>query len=120
VVLDLDPTDPGVAGPDGAGGLAALAGARGVQLAATFTVTTPRGGTHLYYRTPPGVRLRNTAGTLAPHVDTRAEGGYVVAPGTVLPGGGYELVDDTDPPELPAWVGPGPHRTAVSGPLSAD
>ena len=103
VVLDLDPAD--TAGrPDGAGGLAALTAARGVQLAATFTVTTPRGGTHLYYRTPPGVRLRNTAGTLAPHVDTRAEGGYVVAPGTVLPGGGYELVDDTDPPELPAWL----------------
>jgi len=106
VVLDLDPADPadGAGGPDGASGLAALTAARGVQLAATFTVATPRGGTHLYYRTPPGVRLRNTAGTLAPHVDTRAHGGYVVAPGTVLPGGGYELVDDTDPPELPAWL----------------
>ena len=102
VVLDLDPAGPGA--PDGAGGLAALAAARGVQLAPTFTVATPRGGAHLYYRTPPGVRLRNTAGTLAPHVDTRADGGYVVAPGTILPNGGYELVDDTDPPELPAWL----------------
>jgi len=103
VVLDLDPaTDAG--GPDGAGALAALAAARGVQLAPTFTVATPRGGTHLYYAAPPGVQLRNTAGTLAPHVDTRANGGYVVAPGTVLPNGGYELVDDTDPPELPAWL----------------
>ena len=102
VVLDLDPAGSGA--PDGAGGLAALAAARGVQLAPTFTVATPRGGTHLYYRTPPGVRLRNTAGTLAPRVDTRADGGYVVAPGTILPNGGYELVDDTDPPELPAWL----------------
>jgi len=103
VVLDLDPaTDAG--GPDGAGALAALAAARGVQLAPTFTVATPRGGTHLYYAAPPGVQLRNTAGTLAPHVDTRANGGYVVAPGTVLPNGGYELVDDTDPAELPAWL----------------
>jgi hypothetical protein len=50
------------------------------------------------------VRLRNTAGTLAPRVDTRAGGGYVVAPGTVLPNGGYELVDDTDPLELPGWL----------------
>ena len=58
----------------------------------------------MYYRTPPGVRLRNTAGTLAPRIDTRADGGYVVAPGTVLPNGGYELVDDTDPPELPGWL----------------
>jgi hypothetical protein len=102
VVLDLDPADAG--GPDGAAGLAALAQARGVALGATFTVATPRGGTHLYYRTPPGVRLRNTAGTLAPRVDTRAEGGYVVAPGTTLAGGGYELLDDTDPPQLPAWL----------------
>ncbi len=103
VVLDLDPaaTDDG---PDGAAGLTTLAAARGVALAPTFTVATPRGGTHLYYRSPPGVRLRNTAGTLAPRVDTRAEGGYVVGPGTVLPGGGYELVDDTDPVELPAWL----------------
>ncbi len=60
VVLDLDPA-PDAGGPDGASGLAALTAARGVQLAATFTVTTPRGGTHLYYRTPSGVRLRNTA-----------------------------------------------------------
>jgi hypothetical protein len=59
VVLDLDPADAG--GLDGAARLAALTAARGVQLAATFTVTTPRGGTHLYYRTPSGVRLRNTA-----------------------------------------------------------
>jgi len=104
VVLDLDPAPEPTDGPDGAAGLAALATERGVTLAATWTVTTPRGGTHLYYRTPPGVRLRNTASTLAPHVDTRAEGGYVVAPGTLLPNGGYELTDDTDPPELPAWL----------------
>jgi hypothetical protein len=103
VVIDLDPA-PADAGPDGAGALGALAQVRGVALAATFTVATPRGGTHLYYRSPPGVQLRNSAGTLAPHLDTRAEGGYVVAPGTALPNGAYELVDDTDPPELPAWL----------------
>ncbi len=103
VVLDLDPALEET-GPDGAAGLAALAAARGVALAPTFTVATPRGGTHLYYRTPPGVGLRNTASTLAPQLDTRAQGGYVVGPGTVLPNGGYELVDDTDPPELPAWL----------------
>ncbi|HEX2301110.1 MAG TPA: bifunctional DNA primase/polymerase, partial [Pseudonocardiaceae bacterium] len=101
VVLDLD-TDPD--GPDGAQVLAELATARGVALPATYTVTTPSDGTHLYYRCPPGVRLRNTAGHLGSHLDTRAHGGYVVAPGSVLPSGGYELTDDTDPPDLPAWV----------------
>lgn len=109
VVLDLDPAPNNRPGPDGSGldgatSLAALAADRGVELAATFTVTTPRDGQHLYYRTPAGVALRNTAGTLAPSIDTRAAGGYVVAPGTALPNGGYELADDTDPPELPGWL----------------
>ena len=102
-VLDLDPA-PDTGGPDGAAGLAALAAARGMPLAATFTVATPSGGTHRYYRTPPGVRLRNTAGALAPRIDTRAEGGYVVGPGSLRPEGAWELLDDTDPAELPAWL----------------
>jgi hypothetical protein len=37
-------------------------------------------------------------------VDTRAGGGYVVGPGSVRPDGGYELTDDTEPAELPAWL----------------
>lgn len=101
VVIDLD---TGTDGPDGAAGLAALAAERGGPLPSTYTVTTPSGGRHLYYTTPPGVRLRNTAGQLAPHVDTRAEGGYVVGPGSILPACGYELADDTDPAPLPAWL----------------
>ena len=89
---------------DGAEALAALAAERGVELPATYTVTTPSGGRHLYFTLPPGVRLRNTAGHLAPRIDTRSGGGYVVAPGSTLPEGGYELEDDTDPAPLPAWL----------------
>jgi hypothetical protein len=103
VVVDLDPAKAS-GEPDGATGLAELAHTRGVTLPPTYTVTTPRGGTHLYFRTPPGVRLRNTEGHLAPHIDTRAGGGYVTAPGSLRPDGGYELHDDTDPAELPAWL----------------
>lgn len=102
LVIDLDTTDNGE--PDGAAGFAALATDRGVTVPDTWTVTTPSGGWHLYFTTPPGVRLRNTAGTLAPRIDTRAHGGYVVAPGSLLPNGGYELTDDTPPVELPAWI----------------
>lgn len=102
VVVDLDPAKtPGQ--PDGAAALTALAQARGVPLPVTYTVGTPR-GTQLYFTTPPGVHLRNTAGTLAPAIDTRAHGGYVVAPGSTRPDGGYELLDDTDPLPLPAWL----------------
>ncbi len=37
-------------------------------------------------------------------IDTRAPGGYVIAPGCPLLPGGYELVDDRDPVELPSWL----------------
>lgn len=103
VVVDLDPAKT-QDGADGAAGLAALAEDRSVTVPPTYTVTTPRGGTHLYYRCPPGVRLRNTQSHPAPHVDTRARGGYVVGPGSVRADGGYELTDDTAPADLPAWL----------------
>ncbi|MEU3272539.1 bifunctional DNA primase/polymerase [Saccharomonospora sp. NPDC006951] len=104
LVLDLDTAKDGATDPDGTVGIARVAEERGVPLPETYTVATPSGGRHLYFALPAGVELRNTAGQLAPHVDTRAGGGYVVAPGSVLPEGGYELVDDRDPVELPAWL----------------
>ncbi|MDI5980107.1 bifunctional DNA primase/polymerase [Amycolatopsis magusensis] len=104
VVIDLDLPKPGDTGPDGATALAALAAERGGALPETWTVDTPSGGRHLYYRCPAGVRLRNTGGTLASCVDTRAWGGYVVAPGSVTDQGSYTLHDDRDPVDLPAWL----------------
>jgi len=47
----------------------------------TPTVTTPQGGSHLYFRYPDS-DLRNNARAL-PGIDLRAEGGYVVAPPSV-------------------------------------
>ncbi|MEU0512599.1 bifunctional DNA primase/polymerase [Amycolatopsis sp. NPDC006125] len=104
VVVDLDMPKAGESGPDGAAALAALAEQRGGPLPDTFTVTTPSGGRHLYFQAPPGVRLRNSQGQLCPRVDTRAGGGYVVGPGSVTEQGGYELADERDPVELPAWL----------------
>lgn len=46
--------------------------------------STPRGGTHFWFRQPAGADLRNTASTIAPGVDTRANGGYVLAPPSVI------------------------------------
>ncbi|QWF80462.1 bifunctional DNA primase/polymerase [Amycolatopsis sp. CA-230715] len=104
VVVDCDMPKHGETGPDGATALAALAEERGGPLPDTYTVTTPSGGTHRYYRAPAGTRLRNTQGVISPLVDTRAGGGYVVAPGSVTDEGAYELTDDTDPVELPGWL----------------
>jgi len=39
---------------------------------------TPRGGYHFWFRADPGTSFRNTAGHLAPKVDTRGDGGYVL------------------------------------------
>jgi hypothetical protein len=104
VVIDLDQPKDGAPSPDGETALADLAARRGAPIPATYTVTTPHGGKHLYFRSPAGVRLRSTQKKLAATVDTRAWGGYVVAPGTSLADGGYELIDDTDPVELPGWL----------------
>jgi Bifunctional DNA primase/polymerase, N-terminal/Primase C terminal 1 (PriCT-1) len=54
-------------------------------LPATPEVTTSR-GRHLYLR-PGAALLRNTAGKIAPGIDTRADGGYVLAPPSVHPSG---------------------------------
>ncbi|MEU4828729.1 bifunctional DNA primase/polymerase [Actinomadura sp. NPDC023710] len=78
----------------------------------TFTVITRRGGTHLYFTPPPGAELRNTSGRHTTGVgwliDTRACGGYVVAPGSFvdLPDGAgpYRIVNDVPPAPLPAWL----------------
>lgn len=105
VVVDLDTRKDGTDGPTGLDTLTDLATAHRATIEATYTVTTGRGGTHLYYRHPEaGPALRNTAGTLGPMVDTRAQGGYVVAAGSAVAGRPYTVDLDTDPAPLPAWL----------------
>jgi hypothetical protein len=70
---------------------------------ATFTVATP-GGRHLYFAAPPGLRLGNTAGRLGWCIDTRASGGYVVAPGSIVAGHTYAVIDPAGPVPLPRWL----------------
>lgn len=110
VVVDLDVPKPGdKSAPDPWG--PATHGvevfdtiAAGQDLPATWTVATPTGGWHRYYRPPAGVELRNTAGRLGWKIDTRAHGGFVVAAGSIVDGRPYRLHDDTPPAELPAWL----------------
>jgi len=104
LVVDLDPAKDNQ--PSGAETLADIERQHGRRLPATWTVATPRGGRHLYYRRPLSARLGNTAGRLGPGIDTRAVGGYVVAPPTITKGpdgGEYWLVDDHPPAVLPHW-----------------
>ena len=69
----------------------------------TWTVATPSGGEHRYYRQPDGPRLRSTASRVGPGIDTRAWGGYVVAAPTRLPAGSYVVTEPTDVVPLPPW-----------------
>lgn len=111
-VLDLDQPKPDQAAPaqwtghrDGWHVLGTLMRRAHMSLPATFTVQTGRGGTHLYFRHPTsGPQLRNTAGKLGWLIDTRAHGGYVVAPGSTVNGRGYRIVCELTPAELPAWL----------------
>jgi putative DNA primase/helicase len=50
------------------------------RLPPTLTHGTPRGGEHLTFCDPPEVEIRNSQGRLAPGVDVRGTGGYVVVP----------------------------------------
>ncbi|MEV0290667.1 bifunctional DNA primase/polymerase [Kribbella sp. NPDC050820] len=70
----------------------------------TWTVTTPSGGRHLYYRQPDGTELGNTAGRLGWKIDTRGHGGYVVGAGSVLGGQRYRADVIRRPATLPDWV----------------
>jgi hypothetical protein len=51
-----------------------------------IVVRTPSGGAHFYFSMPFG-GLKTTASTLAPGIDTRGSGGYVIGVGSVLPNG---------------------------------
>lgn len=74
----------------------------------TLTVRTYSGGLHLYYQAPEGVELRITEGDkgrgLGWKIDTRAWGGYVLAPGSIVDGRAYEIYADVPVAPLPAWL----------------
>ncbi|MFE1272507.1 bifunctional DNA primase/polymerase [Streptomyces sp. NPDC058757] len=76
----------------------------------TLRVRTPSGGLHIWYRATDGRRWQSSAGSgknraLAWQVDIRAEGGYIVAPGTRTDAGVYTPVGTPRiPAPLPAWL----------------
>lgn len=96
-VVDLD-IDRATGEAVGEGSLGRLGLAR---LLAGPRVRTPSGGTHLYFRWP-GEGFGNTAGRIGARIDTRGEGGYVIAAGSAGPAGAYEAEGAWwEPPELP-------------------
>jgi Bifunctional DNA primase/polymerase, N-terminal len=80
-VLDVD-----VGAENGYATLRTLLAQRGASdLPRTFTVKTPSGGLHIYWRYPVAIEVKNSARKLlGPGLDTRGWHGQVVAPTTRL------------------------------------
>jgi len=68
----------------------------------TVCVQTGGGGWHFYFTAPTDLEVRNTAGLLSPHVDTRGEGGQVVFVGSLHPetGAYYQWAQGHSPAEV--------------------
>jgi hypothetical protein len=82
--------------------------------------SVPSGGTHLYFRAP-AAAIANSASRLGPLIDVRAQGGYVLGPGSRVGGCFYARVNAAIPALLPAWIARAlsqPPLRAMSSPLA--
>lgn len=92
------------------------------ELAAGAMSLTAGGGRHYLFRQPERRGWRNTSSALAERVDTRADGGYIVVPPSMLRGGksyrwieGFLDVAPSSLPEPPAWLAVELDRLATRG-----
>lgn len=135
VVLDLDrkPKPPAPAAHDvpspvgdGLEALDALTIAAGAAWPTTLTVATSSGGRHLYFRTPAELEVPSDAtGRVGHQIDVRAQGGYVLAPGTTITtppentAGTYSRISaTTEIAELPDWLRPRVTPPAAPAPVA--
>jgi hypothetical protein len=76
----------------------------------TFAVQTRSGGCHLYFTAPPGITIKSSASKIAPNIDIRSAGGYVVGPTSWVdadnkgPAGWYRVIDQSTAAPLPEWL----------------
>jgi hypothetical protein len=103
-VMETDTHDGGHA-HDGEASLAALVAANG-ELPATLMARSPSGSVHYYFAWPDdgGTEIKNTASKIGPGIDTRGEGGMVIAPPSNRGTGCYEWRNDLPVAPAPAWL----------------
>lgn len=96
--VDLD-------GKEGIENFAKFCGSHGYT-PTTTTQRTPSGGKHHLFSMPEGVSIPNSASKLAPKIDVRGDGGYiVVCPSQRADGKPYAWEAGTPPPaQAPAWL----------------
>jgi hypothetical protein len=77
----------------------------------TLTVSTPSGGLHLYFnynsKNPEDAEkikqyLRNKTGFRGKGIDIRSEGGYIVAPPSVVSKKPYKIINNTAVVDIPS------------------
>ncbi|MGW1890400.1 bifunctional DNA primase/polymerase [Streptomyces sp. NPDC002004] len=120
--IDLDTKS----GTDSSAALRELALRHLFTIPDTVVVTTPSGGRHLWLSGPPDVVVPNSAGRLAPGIDVRGAGGYLVGPGSRTEHGVYGTVPGTAhlppapcPPALLRLLAP-PPRAHHPAPVAHD
>ena len=78
----------------------------GRELQSAFIVKTPGEGFHIYYRYIKGIR--NSTSGLARGIDVRAEGGYVLAPPSIIDGKPYRIIkgslEEALKTDSPEWL----------------
>lgn len=120
--IDLDTK----AGTDSSTALRELALRHLFTIPDTVVVLTPSGGRHLWLTGPPDVVVPNSASRLAPGIDIRGAGGYLVGPGSRTDHGVYATAPGTAhlppapcPPELLRLLLPPPPSTPTTPRSSA-
>jgi hypothetical protein len=99
LALDFDPKHGGDAS------LHDLIEAHGDSWTDTLTHRTGSGGFHFFFQYSLDIELRNSAGKVAPGVDTRGEGGYVVLPPSIhASGNSYEMMKVAVVRPVPDWL----------------
>jgi len=119
--IDLDTKS----GTDSSAALRELALRHLFTIPETVVVLTPSGGRHLWLTGPPDAVVPNSASRLAPGIDIRGAGGYLVGPGSQTGHGVYGTAPGTShltpapcPPSLLRLLLPPPrtHRSTSPAP----
>ncbi|MFJ9588905.1 bifunctional DNA primase/polymerase [Streptomyces acidicola] len=119
--VDLDTKS----GTDSSAALRELALRHLFTIPETVVVLTPSGGRHLWLTGPPDVVVPNSASRLAPGIDIRGAGGYLVGPGSRTDHGVYGTAPGTAhlapapcPPPLLRLLLPPPRTHHPTAPAS--
>lgn len=104
VVIDLDVDVE--KGPPGIATWLELCAQAGYDFEQTYCVVTPKAGLHVYFTVEDGFWYPPSVSRVAPNIDVRASGSYVLATDSEIDGIFYESCCGDTPLPLPDWLAP--------------